>query len=188
MLGIFHRHLSGVRSLSTLLLAIAFAAVPGAAAQQAGDTLPTPVPVQIAGAKKVFISNAGEDGIAPGLYGHERDFPYSQFYAGIKSWGRFELTATPAEADVILEIKLTVALGAGPVTKGDTVGSDFDPQIRLRIIDAKTQVVLWGFVDHITVARLKGNRQKDFEQALAKLLDETKSLVNQPASAGTSPK
>src|SRR5262249_58085013 len=74
------------------------------------ETQKAPIPAQILSAKKVFIANAGGDESrfdAPGYTGGPDRF-YNEFYAGAKSWGRYELVSTPAEADLIFEIQLTV--------------------------------------------------------------------------------
>ena len=36
--------------------------------------------------------------------------PYNRFYAAMKSWGRYELVASPADADWVFEIRFTAPL------------------------------------------------------------------------------
>lgn len=56
-----------------------------------------PIPMQILAAHKVFISNGETSG---------RNWPpnivYDAFYTGMKTWGKYELATTPADADVDL--------------------------------------------------------------------------------------
>ena len=76
-------------------------------AQQAKRFAPAPVPSQIAAAKKVVISNAGND--IPSAYFLDwlgnPDRTYNQFYSACKSWGRFELVPSPSDADLVFEIR-----------------------------------------------------------------------------------
>jgi hypothetical protein len=70
-----------------------------------------PIPAQILTSKRVFISNAGvstteltyyvaaHTGGANGLY--------NEFYVAMKDWGRYELVAAPADADLVLDIDLS---------------------------------------------------------------------------------
>jgi hypothetical protein len=64
---------------------------------QTADVPAAPRPAQIVAAKKVFISNAGVG----------TDMTYDQFYAAIKGWGRYELVASPADADLVFEISFS---------------------------------------------------------------------------------
>jgi hypothetical protein len=61
-------------------------------AQQPADPPPAPVPAQIFTGKKAFISKASGEGINPP---GSADLNYNQFYASMKSWGRYELVAAP---------------------------------------------------------------------------------------------
>ena len=36
------------------------------------------------------------------------DRAYNEFYAAMKTWGRYELVAAPRDADLVFEIRLTV--------------------------------------------------------------------------------
>ncbi|HWZ98896.1 MAG TPA: hypothetical protein VN025_14155 [Candidatus Dormibacteraeota bacterium] len=57
-----------------------------------------------------------------------------------------------------------------------------DPQFRLTIIDPGTRVTLWTFTEHVQVAQLQGNRDKNFDQALATLVNDLKNVSGQPAA------
>lgn len=61
-------------------------------AQQSPDTPAAPVPVQIASARKVFISNAGQESsfraVHDQWYSGGPNRTYNQFYAAMKDWGR----------------------------------------------------------------------------------------------------
>jgi len=115
-------------------------------AQQPKDVvLPAPVPVSIATAKKVFIANAPGNSLPAPLGGPSRT--YNEFYAAMKSWGRYELASAPADADLILEISF-----ANPITGVNvmtTLGgsSSSDLLLKLVIVDPKAHVPLWWFTE-----------------------------------------
>src|ERR1700754_2347951 len=75
-------------------------------AQQAPDPV-APVPPALLNAKKVFISNAGADsGLFPHPFTGDPDRAYNEFYANVESWGRYQLVANPAQADLVFELRL----------------------------------------------------------------------------------
>jgi hypothetical protein len=154
------------------------------AAQPPSQMPPAPVPVQILTAKKVFVANAGVDQAwerDPRFSGGP-DRTYNNFYAALRTWGRFELVGAPADADLLFEIGLTV----GPVDVGSTVVPD--ARFRLVIRDPKTSALLWALYDQVEPANLQGNRDKNFDQALARIVSDVKSLTapSTPPAAGPS--
>ena len=54
------------------------------------------------------------------------------------------------------------------------------PDIR----DLKTQVLLRTFIEHVQNALLKGNRDKNFDQAMAALVNDIRNVAGQPAATG----
>ena len=84
-------------------------------AQQQGNAPAAPVPEQISAAKKVFISNGGGDAVSADFFksqGNPNKL-YDEFYAAMKSWGRYELVAAPANADLVFEINFAVPIVNG---------------------------------------------------------------------------
>jgi hypothetical protein len=81
---------------------------------------------------------------------------YNEFYAAMKDWGRYELAATPAEADLIFEVRFAVTVGPRKVYQGSGMAPQ-EPQVRLVISDPKTRVVLWAFTEPIKQAALPAN-------------------------------
>lgn len=67
------------------------------AAQQSVHVPPAPVPSLILTAKRVFIANGGGDESLFDWpqYSGGPDRLYNEFYAAMKSWGRYELVSTP---------------------------------------------------------------------------------------------
>jgi hypothetical protein len=159
------------------MLALAPMQVWGAQAQRVAAT--GPVPAQIINAKKVFISNLG-GGCSP--FGQSEfsggpDRPYNELYSAMKSWGRFELEAAPADAELDLEVSYLCPATRANSPFGSNYGTDNDPQVSLVIRDVKTRLVLWGLTEHIQTAALVSNRDKNFEYAMSSLVGRLKQLV-----------
>ena len=163
---------------SSIVLIIALTAAPFLAAQQAKDA--APIPAQITTAKKVFISNGGQDDL--GGFGAEPDRTYNQFYSAVKNWGQYQLVSSPADADLVFEISFGVQAVGASVIKGDSVGTGFAPSFRLVILDPKTHFPLWTFNQHVQWAILAGNRDKNFDQGVAELMNGLKQLTGESAS------
>jgi hypothetical protein len=148
------------------------------AAQQKKPTNPAPIPAQILAAKKVFIANGGgdESHYEEASYSGRPDRAYNEFYAAMKTWGRYELVAAPGDADLVFEIRLTVfQLQRERVLSDD--GPAFDSQFRIVIRDPKTHETLWGLTEHAQGAVLLSNRDKNFEQALAAVVAEVRRIA-----------
>lgn len=166
-------------SLSLLLIATTLLAVPlwGQSPQEAPAA---PVPSQITSAKRVFLSNAGEETNywinRKALYSGGPNRAYNQLYAAMKSWGQYELVSTPAEADLVFQIHFE----AKPLH--DESPTDHN-QFRLLILDPKTRVTLWAFTEYVELANLARTRDKNYSSALAALVDDVKALVAPQAAA-----
>jgi hypothetical protein len=158
--------------LSTAL-ALTLQAVPALEAQQADETAPAPLPSQIITAKKVFISNAGGE-IPSYRWSGGSTRTYNQFYAAIKSWGRYELVAAPADADLVLEISFV-----NPIYTKETISTD-DPQFRLALLDPKTHILLWTLTMRVPEKRgFQKSRDRDFDESLVGLVGDLKKLTTQ---------
>jgi hypothetical protein len=148
-------------------------------AQQPQETPTAPVPAQIGSAKRVFISNAGEES----LFHQPKDMTYSggpnraynEFYAAVKSWGRYEVVSAPADADLAFEIGFTEKYE----------GLIFVAQLKLIFIDPKTHVALWTIYKYVEPAGMTKNREKNYDLAMTALMEDLKSTVA-PAATGAS--
>jgi hypothetical protein len=185
---------------SSLLLGLLVLAISGLSAQQgetekaAGDKqrplAQAPVPAQILSAKKIFVAyGGGETNLPPQVYSGGPDRTYNQFYVALSRWGNYQLVATPAECDLVFEVSFVDSYAGGSVfggavTSGTSGGvssvSYFDPQLRLAIVDVKTHVLLWALTEHVEVARLQGNRDKNFDRAIAALVNQVARLAGKP--------
>ena len=148
-------------------------------AQPPNEVAHAPVPEQILKAKKVFISNLGDDCNPRGaiIFSGGPDRAYDQFYAEIKSWGRYDLEATPAGSDLVFEIRFHCPTAAIDVIKGSSVGPGYDPQLMVAILDPKMHVTLWALYEHVRAALLQANRDKNFDQAIVRLVDDIRNLT-----------
>jgi hypothetical protein len=149
-------------------------------AQQQKAVAPVaPLPAQIVGAKKVFISFGGGDSPNSGYSGGQ-ERTYNAFYAAVKGTGKYQLVLTPSESDLVFEISFenpmigeSVSGGNGTPVSGSGVS---DPHFRLTILDPITKVKLWTLVEHIEHALLQGNRDKNFDFAIDALARDLRSL------------
>lgn len=154
-------------------------------AKQAKQPAPAPIPPLILTAKKVFVANGGGDESSFASYSGGPDRLYNEFYAAMKSWGRYELVDSPGDADLVFEIRLTTfqPLRSEPFENNP----EFDTQVHLAIRDVKTHETLWGLTEHAETAILQGNRDKNFEQALAGIVSELQRIAGPARPAAKRP-
>jgi hypothetical protein len=172
------------RAIYSISLAVLTFA-PGLYAQQskAPAAPPGPVPEQIGTSKKVFIANGGgesfETVIDQIVFNGGPDRPYNEFYAALNGWGRYILVSSPSDADLVLEINWALT---DTGLKLPVLG-----QLRLQVIDPKTHITLWSFIEYVRGAILLGNRDKNFDQAMntivSRLKKLTEPLVSSPPQA-----
>jgi hypothetical protein len=151
-------------------------------AQQPASVAIAPVPPPLLHAKTIFISNAGADsGLFPHPFTGDPDRAYNEFYANVESWGRYELVAAPAEADLVFELRLVAPSGPSNADKSKGA-SDPLPMLRLVIYDRPTHYVLWALTESIAPAALQKTHDHNFDEAVANLVLDagrlTKSLPN----------
>ena len=154
------------------------------AQETAQNVVVAPVPGQILTAKRIFISNAGSES-----YGSESYFNltrydggpnrfYNQLYSAIKTWGRYELTDSPATADVVYEARFSNPI-VDKLTHTEFV---YDPQLTLTIVDPKTRVALWSLTEHIQPGGDRDADNRNFDAAVARIVDKAKLLVGEHIS------
>jgi hypothetical protein len=152
-------------------------AAPGGAQQQVA---PAPVPAQILSAKTIFIANGGgasDPNI--GSYGEFTGGPeraYNEFYAAVKTFPNYTLVGAPAGADLVLEISFSEF--PAPTDSGKGTITAADAKFRLVIIDPKTHVTLWTITEYVGGALLAGNREKNYQQGMERLVADLRSLTS----------
>lgn len=165
--------------ISVLSLTLALLQFPLSMAQSKPTVAPTaPIPPQVLAAKKVFISNAGGDEMTGDdqRFSGGPDRAYNEFYAAMKSWGRFELVNSPADADLLLEIRQYVST----VTPTGRGSSSFVPQFQLNIRDPKTNAMLWGFNVHSRFGIGQADSDRNFNSGVGRLATDLRILMAPP--------
>jgi hypothetical protein len=104
----------------------------------------------------------------------------------------YEIVTAPADADLLFEIRFNIFTSPAVRTGNSQAlfGTEpYDASFRLEIRDPKTTALLWAFVEHADQAILQGNRDKDFDQALTRLIGDAQILsIPQPPDASASAK
>ena len=137
-----------------------------------------PVPAQLMTAKKVFISNLGAEGASETTFSSvQLAQPYSMFYAAMSGWGRFDLVSSPADADLVFEIRFVA-----PMTDCGKLPSYY-PEFVVAVVDAKTNFVLWTLSSPVGAAYRKETIKKNIGLAMTKLVDDLKKIAGPPATA-----
>jgi hypothetical protein len=154
-----------------LLVGVAFA-------KHRKDIPQAPLPAVIANAKTVFLTNGGGSNLA-----------YDAFYSDMKQWGKYEIVGSPDNADLIIELAYRVEHNGTDVWSatnsytGKTQvysSQNIDPQLALKIYDAKSKNSLWSAIDHRQLARREKNREKETIKSADRLVDQLKTRVAIP--------
>ena len=166
-----------------LSVAIAVSFATAAFAQMPAYDQAGPVPPAIAAAKNIFVSNAGADsGLFPEPFTGDPDRPYTEFYAALKATGAFTLVADPAHADLVLELRLFAPYRPTIADKQNGT-ADPRPMFRLVVYDAKTHYILWTVTSSIELAYLQKTHDKNFDTALAQVLNQFLQIAGKPPAA-----
>src|ERR1700727_449151 len=141
-----------------------------------------PIPPLLLSAKTVFISNAGADsGLFPHPFTGDPDRAYNEFYADVESWGRYQLVASPDQADLVFELQLMAPSGPSNADKSKGA-SDPLPMVRLAIYDRATHYVLWALTESIAPADRQKTHDHNFDEAVASLVLGAGRLTKSPPS------
>jgi hypothetical protein len=167
--------------LLTLPLALPFPALQAQTAAPRG-----PVPAAIPAAQRIFIGNAGMDAFSLqafeelGLSGTDA---YDSLCAAVGSWAKYQLVSSPADADLVLEVRFTA-----PVTNvGDhpywgfqrvLANTTWQFQTQVTLLDAKTHFILWTLTEPVRPANLKATWRKNIADANAALAGDLKALLS----------
>src|ERR1019366_1251204 len=125
-----------------------------------------PIPSPILRAKKVFVANLGT-----GRYSQNVGTRgYDTFYASLASWGRYQLVDDPADADLVFEFGVRDA------------NSNIFCRFELTLLDARTRIPLWSFVEGDSDTGRKEKSVKDFNRHIEHLVGLVKELAGTPSS------
>jgi hypothetical protein len=134
-----------------------------------------PIPPQIASAKKAFLSNFGDGDYAT----LARD--YNAMYAALSNWGQYTLTDTPADADLILELRHTDALGSCTTSQ-----DKHSCAITLHILDRATHTTLWSISEPEASGITEAAREKNAQETAKAIVADLAVLAQPNATAGPS--
>jgi hypothetical protein len=142
-----------------------------------------PIPPAIAAAKNIFVSNAGADsGLFPEPFTGDPDRPYTEFYSALKATGDFTVVGDPAQADLVLELRLFAPYGPTNANKQNGT-ADPRPMFRLVVSDGKTHFILWTVTQSVEFAILQKTHDKNFDAALAGVLNQFLQIAGKPPAA-----
>jgi hypothetical protein len=165
--GLPHRRLSPRFLLLTLL--------PLACARQAPPTsqpAPPDVIARVTAAKTIFLSNAG----ANDSFGYEitggPNVAYNELYAALQQWGYFQLTDSPAHADLIFQIRGTELIpNLEDTASGHVIARQHAPKLDLTILDPHVDSPSPTPVDTLTVLAGRGTDVPKGEIAFAQSIE-----------------
>jgi len=145
------------------------------------------IPAPMLTGMKVFVANAGWDEpfYEEPLFSGGPDRAYKQFYEATKAWRHYEIMSGPSDADILFEIGFSVPRTDVKAVRGEPLlfPIPYDPQFRLLIRDAKTNALLWAISEHVEWAITKGNRDKNFDKGIARLIDDLRRVcASEPIS------
>ena len=162
------------------LLLLLCCAVPSVAQHRSSgrvgvNNVDAPIPDPLLNGKRAFLSyELGDVTAFPRGYSGGPERAYSEFYAQMKQWGRYELVSDPKDADLIFAIRFV-----NP--------PEIKAQVRVGISDARTHVSLWGFVEEVDSAVRKKNRDSSFSDSISLLVNDVRQLVEPGTGAATNP-
>lgn len=140
-------------------------------AQKPASGSMAPIPAALR-AEKVFVSNAGADsGLFPAPFSGDPDRSYADFYAALRARGECTLVTDPSDADLVLELRLTAPYGPSEPNKVKGAADPL-PMFRLVIYDRKTHYVLWALTESIEYAFLQKTHDRNFDDAIGRLVDD----------------
>ena len=161
-----------------LLAVVVVAQVP------AGTAPAAPIPAELLSAKKIFVSNAGADsGLFPHPFSGDASRGYNELFAGLRRLGRYELVSSPAQADLVLELRLLAPYGPKEADK-QKGGADPLPMFRLVVYDRPSHYVLWTFTGSVDVAFKQQTHDRNFDEAIANLVADFQALTHVPQTGG----
>jgi hypothetical protein len=164
-----------LRKLLCFTLALLLASTPLTRAQQTSTAVPAPVPPQITSAHTIFISNGGGTNYFNAFTGGA-DRGYSQLYAALQQWNRYQIVDSPSQADLIFEIH---AVAPAVRLAGDDGAVGYNPQLILRLLDPKTNALLWTTTSNVKAAGGKSSRDKGFDESVAVVVDRVRQLTGE---------
>ncbi len=151
-------------------------------AQMPAYTTPGPIPPALTTAKTVFVSNAGAENYGRLRFSGDPDRAYTEFYAALKATGDYTLVADPAQADLVLELRL---VSFGTFDSDVQYGTfNSDPELRLVVYDTKSHYLLWTITRPVGLSARTKAADKNFDSVLSDVLNQFLQITGKsPAPA-----
>jgi hypothetical protein len=141
----------------------------------------SPTPAPILNAKKVFVANGGADALISSHWQGKGtpDRFYTVFYSAMSTWAHYELTASPADADLVFEV-----YAAAPLVSVNNGKARLQPVLQVTIIDAKSHFLLWRLTESLDSSGpgffggVEGSiKDSEFNNGAAAMISQMKSLT-----------
>ena len=169
-----------VISCTALLLLCRLA---GFAQEKTRKDIPSaPLPSAVVQAKKAFLLNGQTS--SQYLTKNGNALAFDTLYADMRTWGKFDLVDSPANADIVIELQYR-PYSAGSRSFGvynpssDTVQTHavdrFGADFALVVYDARSKDQLWTVTDPPGAARTVKNQQKEVIKSIDRLVDRIKA-------------
>jgi hypothetical protein len=191
----FDRIIPGIAAVVTY--ALLFTQFAGAARpMQSSSSQQNPVPVErqasadaspsepaaqsrLLSAKNIYIADDGADQHFPGS-SYEAAHAFA---ASLRTWGRYNLVSTPAQADVVLQIRSGIHTSYVADTDDNYGSYVYHPYFRLTIAEPDTLDPLWVITVPVLTGRRKGDKADLFNVSAGTLTSQLKLLTNTPLTA-----
>ena len=136
------------------------------------NTVPhPPIPPSIGMAQDVLIQNVSPNDSVADRYSGGKAEVANALSSALLQWGRYKLVADKAEADLVLHISFAV--------EASCTGFE-DPQLTLQVLDARTGILLWTFLEHVSTALLSRNAEKNFTSGMGNLISQFRGVADTP--------
>jgi hypothetical protein len=148
-----------------------------------------PVPAPLHTAQKIFIANAGMDAFSLQAFeelGLSKTNTYDSLYAAIQSWKTYQIVSSPADADLVLNVRCNAPLiGNHDGWKFQRIlaNTTWQFQYEITILDAKSHFLLWTITEPVRPANLDGTWRKNIATANAALAGQLQALLAPPPPA-----
>jgi hypothetical protein len=150
------------------------------AQDQPGSTPPAPIPAELLSARKIFVSNAGADsGLFPHPFSGDPNRGYNELFVDLHALIQFELVSSPAQADLVLELRLVAPYGPTSPNKQNGAADPL-PMFRLVVYDRPSHYVLWTFTNTVEVALKQQTHDRNFDEAVSNLVAGFQAITRAP--------
>ncbi len=156
----------------TGMIALLMTFLLGTTSLYSAPPIPTaPVSTEFATAKTIFVTNAGGNTVPYKGVDFAED-SYNALYQQLKTWNHYQLVATPADADLTLELSTQTLLGnIGNEASVDLV------YLQCIVRDTRTHALLWTINQPIKIAFRTPAEETNIQDAIRRTIESLKDLA-----------